>query len=217
MKDRLRKVQFKYLDYLFENMYGIKSKVYPDSVFFKKDDRVILELEKSGTLWVLHSIWSSIDNMFYYGYNETQKLIKEWIEQQLKREEITPYYLQQINRFWMEEKLKLDGIIPFHALHNWHTEEEIIPTMPNAPWPSLLEEQLKREEITPLLGHGIEMFQVDEQLKRGEITPMQSHVRLNIVVEEQLKLEELPPTNWYSLMEERLKREELKLNKDEKK
>ena len=46
---------------------------------------------------------------------------------------------------------------------------------------------------------------------------MQSHVRLNIVVEEQLKLEELPPTNWYSLMEERLKREELKLNKDEKK
>jgi hypothetical protein len=56
MVDKLRKVHFKYLDYLFEDMYPVKLKYHPDSTFFKKDDEVTLELEKSGTLWVLYSV-----------------------------------------------------------------------------------------------------------------------------------------------------------------
>jgi hypothetical protein len=98
MKDRLRKVQFKYLDYLFENTYGVKSKNYPNSTFFKKDDKVILELEKFGTLWVLYSVWSNISDMFSLDYNETQQLIKEWVEAQLKQVVVTPRLQEQ--RHW---------------------------------------------------------------------------------------------------------------------
>ena len=51
---------------------------------------MILELEKSGTLWVLYSVWSSIADMFSLDYSETQQLIKEWMEQQIKNELVAP-------------------------------------------------------------------------------------------------------------------------------
>lgn len=90
MVDRLKKVQFEYLNYLFENMYMVRSKYYPESFFFKKNNKVVLELEKNGTLWVLYSNWTSIDNMLTLGYDGTQKLIKEWMEHKLKLGEIDP-------------------------------------------------------------------------------------------------------------------------------
>ena len=92
MENNLRKTHFKYLNYVFDSMYAVKSKHYPDSTFFKKGDKVILELEKSGILWVLYSVWSNISDMFSFDYNETQKLIKEWMEAQLKLGEVTPRY-----------------------------------------------------------------------------------------------------------------------------
>ena len=90
MKNRVREVQFDYLEFLFKGMFSVKSKNYPNSTFFKKDDKVILELEKSGTLWVLYSVWSNISDMFSYDYSDTQQLIKEWAEQRLELEGITP-------------------------------------------------------------------------------------------------------------------------------
>ena len=102
MKNKLRKVQFKFLDYVFENMYSVKSKHYPNSTFFKKDDKVILELEKSGTLWVLYSVWSNISDMFSLDYNETQQLIKEWAEAQLKQEVVTPRFDKSSQWFTVE-------------------------------------------------------------------------------------------------------------------
>ena len=48
MKNRLRNGQFKYLDYLFENTCVIRLKEYPDSTFFKKDDKVVMGLRNYG-------------------------------------------------------------------------------------------------------------------------------------------------------------------------
>ena len=116
MKNRLRKVQFKYLDYLFEDMYSVKSKEYPDSIFFKKDNKVILELESSGTLWVLYLIWSNISDTFSFQYDETQELIKEWVEEQIKSGEITP----QLQAEWfftlMEEQIKSKEVTPGNSI-----------------------------------------------------------------------------------------------------
>jgi len=89
-ENQLRKIQFKYLDYLFDGMREVKLKKYPDLRFWKKDDEGILELEKSGNLWVLESIWEDIENMFSLEYDETQQLIKEWMEQRLKLEGVIP-------------------------------------------------------------------------------------------------------------------------------
>ena len=89
-ENQLRKVQFKYLDYLFEDMYEVESAKYKRSKFWKKNDKVVLELEKSGDLLVLHSIWDDISNMFSLENRETQQLMKEWVKQRLGLVGVTP-------------------------------------------------------------------------------------------------------------------------------
>jgi len=177
MKDRLRKVQFKYLDYLFENTYGVKSKFYPDSTFFKKDDKVILELEKSGTLWVLYSVWGSISDTFSLQYEETQQLIKEWMESQLKQEIVAPDISFDILSIKMEAQLK---------------QEEVTPQIRETDiYNRFIESRLELEEVKPhLLGQGWSE-KVKEQLKSEEVTPRSS----------------LPPLRWTNLKSEEIKPE----------
>ena len=93
-ENQFKSAHFKYLDYLFEDMYEVKSEEYPDSGFWKKDDKVVLELRNSGYLWVLYSIWDNISDMFSLEYDETQQLIKDWVERRLKLEIITPVLIQ---------------------------------------------------------------------------------------------------------------------------
>ena len=90
-ENQMRKVQFKFLNYLFEDMYEVESKKYPDSRFWKKDDKVILELRDSGFLWVSHLIWDDISNTFLLDKYETKILIKDWVEQNLELGEFTPW------------------------------------------------------------------------------------------------------------------------------
>jgi len=51
---------------------------------------VVLELVESGAFWVSLSIWDNISDMFSLEYRETQQLMKEWAEQRLELEGITP-------------------------------------------------------------------------------------------------------------------------------
>ena len=94
-ENQLRRVHLKYLDYLFDNIREVESKEYPNSRFWKKNNEVVLELDEYGHLWVLRSIWENISNMFLLDYDETQQLIKEWVEQPLKLKGITPYPVAQ--------------------------------------------------------------------------------------------------------------------------
>jgi hypothetical protein len=157
MKDRLRKVQFKYLDYLFENICWVKSKFYPDSTFFKKDDKVILELEKSGTLWVLYSVWASISDTFSLQYEETQQLIKEWMESQLKSGEVAPDCNFNTNIIRVQEEIKKEGVTPQIRetdIYNRFIEsrlelEEVKPHLLGQGWSEKVKEKLKSEEVTP--------------------------------------------------------------------
>lgn len=91
-ENRLRKVQFKSLNYLFENMYEVKSEYYRNSRFWKKDNEVVLELNKMGHLLVSNIIWDNIEDMFSLDYRETQELIKEWAEQHLNLEMVMAIY-----------------------------------------------------------------------------------------------------------------------------
>ena len=90
-ENQMRKVQFKFLDYLFEDMYEVESKKYPDVRYFIKDNKeILLELENSGRLYVSNRIWKDIKNMFSLDSYEAQQLIKEWVEQHLELEGIIP-------------------------------------------------------------------------------------------------------------------------------
>jgi len=175
MVNNLRKVQFEYLEFLFKGMFSVKSKYYPDSTFFKRDDKVILELEKSGTLWVLYSVWTNISDMFSYGYEETQQLIKEWVESQLKKGEVAPKKLTLYAAQYMGIKIKSEEVTPLDAGSNY------LPFM---------EKQLKSAEITPLQGC-VSPFSMDGE----ELTPQQMNYVIIGEIEEESKSAEVTPKN----------------------
>lgn len=178
MIDKLRKHQFKFLNYLFEDMYPAKSKHYPDSTFFKKDDKVTLELEKSGTLWVLYSFWTDIADMFSLNYNETQQLIKAWMEQQIKSKKVAPTRTSGMYDFRtaiVEEQLK---------------SEEVTPKRSNEIFPAKMELQLKSEEVTPLLTIWNYEEIMEEQLKQEEVIPT---ISTSYRLEEKLRSVEITP------------------------
>ena len=198
MIDKLRKHQFKFLNYLFEDMYPAKSKYYPDSTFFKKDDKVTLELEKSGTLWVLYSVWTDIADMFSLNYNETQQLIKAWMEQQIKSKKVTPTRTSGMYDFRtaiVEEQLKSEEIIP-KKLTLYASEymgkqiksEEVTPTRSNEIFPAKMELQLKSVEITPLQGC-VSPFSMDGE----ELTPQRMDYVIIGGIEEGLEPVEITP------------------------
>jgi len=203
MKDKIRKSEFKFLNYLFENMYSVKSKFYPDSTFFKKDDKVILELEKSGTLWVLYSVWTDISDMFSYGYEETQQLIKEWVEAQLKKGVVEPSRASSMYGLRIaivEEKLKSSKVVPLGLLNGGFTQvekqlnsEEITPLDAGINYLPFMEKQLKSEEVTLSVGQLYVSDLMEEQLKQEEITPFMEEELAWVKVEEQLKSEEITP------------------------
>jgi len=89
-ENQLRKVQFKFLDYLFDGMHEIDSEDYPDSRFWEKNGEKIIQLE-DGDLYVRQDIWQDISNMFSLNYDETQRVIKEWVEFNFNLDSVTPY------------------------------------------------------------------------------------------------------------------------------
>jgi hypothetical protein len=198
MKNRLRKVQFKFLDYVFENMRTIKSKHYPDSKFFKKGDKVILELEKSGTLWVLYSVWSNISDTFSFEYEETQQLIKEWMEEQLKSREVTPGCFVARRNGQREAQLKSGEVTPLQgkSLNFALMEErlksaemELVVTMPLKL--EVVEGRLKSAEVTPR--NAIAPPFRWRKLNSEEVLPQSTDLGANIVAEEKLELLEIEP------------------------
>jgi hypothetical protein len=159
-------------------MYSVKSKSYPDSTFFKKNDKVILELEKSGTLWVLYSVWTSISDMFSLDYCETQQLIKAWVEQQLKSGEVSPEGLGDGGFRQVEEQLKSVGVEPLDAGSNY------LPFM---------EKQLKSEEVIPHTSITNQLMRVQEELKSVEIKPVKDENLICQLAELRLNREEVIP------------------------
>ena len=222
MKDKIRKSQFKYLDYLFESMYSVKSKFYTDSTFFKKNDKVILELEKSGTLWVLYSVWTDISNMFSYGYEETQQLIKEWVESQLKKRVVVPEGLLDGGFTQVEKQLKHEVVEPLRALgvitaivEAQLKSEEVAPLDAGSNYLPWMEKQLKQEEITPrsAIAPPFRWRKLDS-VKYVEIKPNATLTAYHLkVVEEQLKSEEIKPrqvvNGSFDWIQEQIKSEEI--------
>ena len=102
-----------YLLYLFGELTEYHSEKYPDSRFWKNDEYgVVLELEKSGRLWVYHKIWYSFSMFFFLQYSETQQVMKGLLEEHLKLGGITPFRLPPSPVPILEEHLKLGGITP---------------------------------------------------------------------------------------------------------
>ena len=80
----------KFITYQLEPHEEKTSKEYPNSIFWVKDNEVIAEIEKSEYFWIDYHIWDTISLMFSLEYEETQEVIKEWLEEHYKLGSLTP-------------------------------------------------------------------------------------------------------------------------------
>ena len=92
-ESQLSGIYWKYLKYLLGDLTEVHSEKYPDSRFWKNDKYgVVLELRKSGILYVHYNIWNSFSDFFSLQYDETSQVMKGLLEEHLKLGEITPQH-----------------------------------------------------------------------------------------------------------------------------
>ena len=102
-----------YLLYLFGELTEYHSETFPDSRYWKNDEYgIVLELEKSGILYIHHKIWISFSMFFSLDYIETQQVMKDVLEEHLKLGVITPPWIRASTTSELEEHLKLGVITP---------------------------------------------------------------------------------------------------------
>ncbi len=72
----------------------VTSDRYPNSVFYKKDGRVVMEQnKKNNNFWFdKDEIWSIFERFFNMEYEEIKEFLKYWLEEILKLEGFTPKY-----------------------------------------------------------------------------------------------------------------------------
>ena len=80
----------KFITYIFEPHEEKRTKKFPDSIFWVKDGEVIAEIEKPKYFWVEPKIWRNIMNILSLEYDETQHVIKTWLEEHYKLRGLTP-------------------------------------------------------------------------------------------------------------------------------
>ena len=87
-----------FISYCFEPHEVKTNKDYPNSIFWVKDGKIIVEIEKQQYFWLHYQIWADISKMFELDYDETQSVIKLWLEQHHNLGELTPsdYSIQKL-------------------------------------------------------------------------------------------------------------------------
>ena len=84
-----------------------RTKKHSESIFWVKNGEVIAEILNSKYFWVNDQIWKNINVMFSLEYDETQQVIKEWLEEHYKLGGLTP------------EKIPLPIYVSWKNITNW--------------------------------------------------------------------------------------------------
>ena len=80
----------KFISYQFEPHEEKRTKKYPKLIFWVKEGEIIAEIEKSKYFWVNDKIWMNIMSVLSLNYDETQQVIKDWLEEHYKLGGLTP-------------------------------------------------------------------------------------------------------------------------------
>jgi len=97
----------KFITYLFEPHEEKRTKKHPDSIFWVKEGEVIVEIENSEYFWISPQIWNNIKIMFSLENNETQQVIKDWLEEHYKLGGLKPLFFSFNSSSVLEEHYKL--------------------------------------------------------------------------------------------------------------
>ena len=87
----------------------VTSENYPESVFFRKNGKVVMEQDKKDKyFWVSYDeIWSFFESFFGMEYQQIREVLSYWLEETLKLEGYTPETLTCAEPVVLEETLKL--------------------------------------------------------------------------------------------------------------
>jgi hypothetical protein len=92
-KHQLERVVIKWLNNYFGDLTTKKHKDNPDSVFYvNSHNEVMMESDKKNERVYINyaHIWSKIESLFHLDYNDTQSIMKVWLEETYKLEGVTP-------------------------------------------------------------------------------------------------------------------------------
>ena len=81
-ESRLNNIAIKWLNINYGDLKPFERNIYPNYVFFRKDDTNIFVYNKeNGTVSISYGdIWSLLESMFDMEYAQIQDITKEWIE-----------------------------------------------------------------------------------------------------------------------------------------
>jgi hypothetical protein len=93
-ENKLNNVALSWMNQNFspEQLEIVKSKDYPNSVFFRKNGKVVMEQDKKyGEFWFNYDdIWSFFESFFGMKYQQIQEVLSYWLEETLKIKGYTP-------------------------------------------------------------------------------------------------------------------------------
>ena len=85
-----------FITFLIEPHEEITDSGYSDSTFWIKNGEIISEkIEEEDIFLFSDSIWYEISEQFELDYDETQSVIKTWLEQHYGLGELTPYEIEE--------------------------------------------------------------------------------------------------------------------------
>ena len=108
-KHQLERVVIKWLNKHFGNLTPKKHKDYPDSIYYVNDNnQVLMEYDKKTERVYIHNddIWSKIESLFHLNYNDTQSIMKVWLEESYKLKEVTPLWTYKYDIHRWNHKFK---------------------------------------------------------------------------------------------------------------
>jgi hypothetical protein len=117
-KEQLDRVVIKWLNKNFGNLTPKKDKNDPNSVFYvNSNNKVMMEYDKKNKSVYIHNdhIWSKIQSLFHLNYDDTQSIMKVWLEETYKLEGVTPANASYTKDGLLEETYKLGGFRPYSA------------------------------------------------------------------------------------------------------
>jgi len=92
-RPKLVRVVLLFLNNNFGNLTPKTTEKYPNSVFYvNPNNEIMMEYDKENGYVFIHNdhIWSKIESLFHLNYDDTQSIMKVWLEESYKLEGVTP-------------------------------------------------------------------------------------------------------------------------------
>ncbi len=88
-----------FISYYLEPHEVRTSKKSPESIFWIKNGRVIVEIQNLTDFWVTKYIWYNISKMFSLNYEDTKLVITTWLQKYYELGNLTPKSISPQLRF----------------------------------------------------------------------------------------------------------------------